>query len=350
MAAPAIRFENDFQRQTSGLSVTPDFNTRLEQEMRDPLATFGQRVLAWIKRYSWGNGSLWAIHEKTGRVRLQRDCVKELGINKRRVSQVVRYYVQRGYLIDHPKLLYLIPSPILKSPIQKSPRDADFSKTVKFMDTWKVSCSTDFESYERAKVSEKVARTERRRTEKVRRAAYEEWLKSQEPEVFEAPCTVLVPTSIEIVGRYSTATSPPDDTAYLPTEPKTHPEHKTQSVEDLILGLPAVKRLEEKLHDTLRQPLLGQITDELNGAPIDRLNDRINVRFERITSFGGLVWAAADVRKAWKAEQKRIQNAAEARRIAEVAEWRRILEPDSGESEQDREIARRCLQQRGLLA
>jgi TolA-binding protein len=48
-----------YEEQTKGLLFTKDFGTALEAIMRDELATVGQRFLAWLKRYSWGEYSLY---------------------------------------------------------------------------------------------------------------------------------------------------------------------------------------------------------------------------------------------------------------------------------------------------
>ena len=54
--------------------------------MRDPLATVGERVMAWILRRSWGEIRPLRDAERWIPIAYQSDCARELKIDKRRVS------------------------------------------------------------------------------------------------------------------------------------------------------------------------------------------------------------------------------------------------------------------------
>jgi len=87
----------EFEEATRELNFTKDFNLALEAIMRDRLATIGERVMAWCKRRAWGNYRLYWVKDN-GEPAFQVDCAAELGLDKRRVSDAMRYYVARGYL------------------------------------------------------------------------------------------------------------------------------------------------------------------------------------------------------------------------------------------------------------
>jgi hypothetical protein len=150
----------EYEAKTKGLAFTKDFLSRQEALMRDPMATVGERVMAWILRRSWGEFRLYAI-KSDGEAAFQVDCARELGIGKRRVSAAVSYYQKRGYLETHPKKLYPIISPALASP-QKVPYSPDF---LQFMEEWKVAYSSDFEE-------EKVLSSRLKEIRKVRLSLY----------------------------------------------------------------------------------------------------------------------------------------------------------------------------------
>jgi hypothetical protein len=138
----------EYETKTKGLIFTKDFQTRQEALMRDPLATVGERVMAWILRRAWGEYALYAIRDD-GTPALQIDCARDLKIDKRRVSAAVDYLKGRGYLLDIPgKKLYPSISPVLVSPPEKSEKSAEYRT---FLQSWKVAHSTDFEELEVAR-------------------------------------------------------------------------------------------------------------------------------------------------------------------------------------------------------
>src|ERR1022692_3499921 len=130
----------DFEEATRDLKFTKDFNRALEATMRDRLATIGERVMAWCKRRSWGNYSLYCVKDNSEPA-FQVDCAAELGVDKRRVSETMRYYAARGYLeIRGPaKLLYPVISPRIVGPSDPEEKSEEYRT---FLDFCEVARST----------------------------------------------------------------------------------------------------------------------------------------------------------------------------------------------------------------
>jgi hypothetical protein len=313
MAAPAIRYDGDFKQQTSELDYTPHFNTALEAVMHDRLATAGERILAWIHRNSWGRGKFHAVTE-TGKVAWQSDCAADLRIDKRRVSKVVKYLIHRGYLLDEQKLLY----PVISPQIGSQPKVAgagDFFTN--FLPEWKVAHSTDFAELE-------VSRSNVVRIRKMMLTDYKKWKgartsaeKSAAPAASERRLKSVgtyLPTS-DVCRYVGTEPSPglcdrPTDQptpAPIPEplpEPTTLPVEESNSVEKRILMLPAVRLLQKKFHSLPSPELLRKIVQNLQGAPLERFNARIEQRFQTVKSFGFLQNLALDVGNAYRQELK----------------------------------------------
>jgi len=154
----------EYEKKTRGLFFTKDFQTRQEALMHDPLATVGERVMAWILRRSWGEMVLYAMKED-GEPAYQRDCVRDLGIGKKRVSEAISYYQKRGYLENHPKRLYPVVSPALVSPDPNCKKSGEYRT---FLEEWKVTYSADFEE-------EEVLRSSLKKKVKVRLSHYTKW-------------------------------------------------------------------------------------------------------------------------------------------------------------------------------
>jgi len=154
----------EYETKTKGLIFTKDFQSRQEALMHDPLATVGERVMAWILRRSWGEYVLYAMRED-GEPAYQRDCARELKLDKVRVSRAVAYYQQRGYLEDRPKLLYPVISPVLTAP---DPKDKKLQEYATFLEDWKVANSSNFEALE-------VARSTIEEIRKVILSDYKKW-------------------------------------------------------------------------------------------------------------------------------------------------------------------------------
>lgn len=105
----ARRFQ-EFHARHGRKAFTPDFNSSLEALMQDRGATVCERVLAWAKRYAWGNYSDFAVDDE-GRPLGQVDCAEQLRIDKRQVNTAVRVWEARGYLRTEGRLIYPDDSP-----------------------------------------------------------------------------------------------------------------------------------------------------------------------------------------------------------------------------------------------
>lgn len=165
---PRVDARAEYTAATEKVGFTKDFNPSLEALMMDPTATYGQRFMAWLKRRSWGNYRLYAVLE-SGEPATQADCSRELGIEKRCISNVVAFYEERGYLYRKGKLLYPTITPQVPPLPEKSLAPLTF---LQFIEHWKVTCSADFLALE-------VARSEVERLRKVQIAAYKKWLALQ---------------------------------------------------------------------------------------------------------------------------------------------------------------------------
>lgn len=147
----------EFKALLSRFTFTADFNSSLEALMHDKLATVGQRVMAWGKRYSWGNYSPYCIGND-GRPLFQRDCCAELGLHKSQVSRTIQYYADRGYIELRGKLIFFIIEVQLK-PLPDKATDPD--SYVAFCERWKVANSSDSQELEVAEAVVKRIKTSR---------------------------------------------------------------------------------------------------------------------------------------------------------------------------------------------
>lgn len=163
-----------YDERTAKLYFTKDFNTALENVMRDRLAPAAERILAYIKRYSWGEYSLFAIGED-GFPKYQRDIELEIGIVKQTVSKTVKYLQQRGHVGDQAKLLV----PSIEYSLAGPPDGGKTRDWETFVDQWKVAHSSDFAELE-------VARSTVSRIRAVVRSDYKIWRKQREQETSAA--------------------------------------------------------------------------------------------------------------------------------------------------------------------
>lgn len=153
----------EYEAATKDLRFSKDFFPALEAIINDPLETIGTRVLAWYKRRSWGNFSLYAINDD-GSDAQQSDCALALCTRKQYVSRTINYYVKRGYLYREGKKVYPSLSPSLGPKPEKVTRSCDF---LEFYEEWKVTHSSDFRDLE-------VARSTVERIRKVILSGYRE--------------------------------------------------------------------------------------------------------------------------------------------------------------------------------
>ena len=106
----------EYERTTAGLRFTKDFNSSLEAIIRDPESTWEERFTAWLKRYAWGERSLFAIRPD-GNPRTLADAAKELGRGEHltsaraSISHAASYLESRNYLRRDGKKLYPVIDP-----------------------------------------------------------------------------------------------------------------------------------------------------------------------------------------------------------------------------------------------
>lgn len=172
----------EYEHVTEGLRFSKEFWTHQEAIMRDPMESYGTRFMAWLKRRSWGEFSLYAIRED-GWEATQQHAADELGIHKQRISAVVSYYEARGYLYREGKRLYPVIAPTPPPIDQKVLADRTF------LEYWKVQHVSDF-------LALKVALAEVARLYKVRRRARQEWEAKTGTSGTNAPASLL-----ETAGR-----------------------------------------------------------------------------------------------------------------------------------------------------
>jgi hypothetical protein len=171
--------ELEFKEETVDLFFTKDFHSAQEAIMRDRTLTPFDRVMAWLKRYSWGEQSLWAIG-KDGHPRIQADCAAELGLTKSVVSRTIAFMQARGYVENRPKMLWLVIAPVLGP---NPPLDEKSPEWTTFLEDWKVANSSNFAELE-------VARATVDKIRKIIRSDYKIWKKSQAVGT-NAPATLL---------------------------------------------------------------------------------------------------------------------------------------------------------------
>ena len=85
-----------FHARMDKAKYTMDFNTSMEAIMSDTSAAPRERVLAWIKRKSWGNLDELAIDRVGGRPLRQMDCAEELKLSRPHISRAITLLVRRG--------------------------------------------------------------------------------------------------------------------------------------------------------------------------------------------------------------------------------------------------------------
>lgn len=265
----------EWERETHQVLFSKVFNTFLEAIMRDTLESLGVRFLAWLERYSWGSYSLYAIGED-GMPKYQVDCLRDLGLDpkasKSRLSHVVHYYQQRGYLSSaHGKKLVLLVSPVLAG---LTPREVRGKEYQLFLEEWKVAHSTEWEDLE-------VARTTVRRIGKVIMADYK---KSRDADK-QARTSLL-----EIARQLPDAGSPTSSVEETPFQrdrrrilnqakaaAQTHPDdgpkqskaQQQAAAAELLFG--GITRMQLQYRNT-----------EFGAAPIERKNPRHQMLVEMI--------------------------------------------------------------------
>ena len=343
-----------FDEATRGITFTKDFNSAVEALIVDPLATYGQRFLAWLKRRSWGNYRLYAVTED-GDIATQADAERELGVDKRIISNLVRFYERRGYLYREGKAMYPVLSPQFDPNFQKVTRSSDF---LEFMESWKVTHSTDFQELE-------VARST---VERLRKVILSEYQKSQRAR------TNGVPTLYES-GRVSESNTTADERAPL--------ENGTPPLEDTLARTPqedSQKLLGRRRHDApdwhdrvanyleilpiptvLDKPMLMQITEMLSEdlvEPFEAATDpKKGTKYaatskdgKGIRNWAGVLSIAKQVAARNATTSARLaehhETANEDKQAKEIEDWKWIAEND--EDPEARDYANKKLLEHGV--
>jgi hypothetical protein len=170
----------EFTSTTDGRLFAKEFRTSQEAIMRDALETNGARVLAWIKRRSWGNFCLYCVDD-AGQPVFQADCATDLGLNAGSVSKIVSYYVARGHVARSGVAKIL--SPVVDPQIGPAPDVVDSDLAFQaFYENWKVSAGALFQEYEAAIATRKESDAIIRKIRKVIAGDYEKLHQAQQTE------------------------------------------------------------------------------------------------------------------------------------------------------------------------
>lgn len=266
-SAARKRLYAEFITRTEGRKFTKSFNSELERVMRDPLATIAERVRSWIKRYSWGHHSLYAVNQQ-GEFVGQSDCATELGIDKTSVSHAVAYLKKRGYVVDHDgRALEPVISPELKEPPK---RTRDFER---FFAEWKVAHSAEFEALSDARSTVKALT-------KVVLSDYKKWRAAQtgdghikKPEA-----------SKKSVPRERSSLRQGESAATAGDRARKAPPRRSQQPPDA----PADDAGEAALFEAIRRMQAAYPRTDFSAEPIDpqKANDRLMVQ-RLLAAIGG---------------------------------------------------------------
>jgi len=285
-------FYDEFQEATKDMKFTKDFNGSLETVMHDEMATTGQRVLAWIKRRSWGNYRLFCVMDDGVTPALQRDCCAELGIDKTRLSHTISYLVKRGYIRYEDKLLIPVISPVLRGPGKERAASAEFQA---FFEQWQVANSVDAEEL-------KVARATLKRIRIVVLSAYK---KSRASETNGGPSLVEIqktpskadpspdggaPVQSSSTEDSSVAVKPKAESSRKATTTKTNPKASGEPAVEVPAGGYASDRdelvalMKATLNRMPDKKAVRTITEalEIRGGTLREYLDDIKPRLERL--------------------------------------------------------------------
>ncbi len=130
-----------------------EFFGALEATMRDKLNTNGERVMAWVRRRSWGKYSLYCVLDDRSPA-YAADCARELKLNPGTVSHILAFKESRGYLKRRgiSKVIYPMMEPELGPEPEKVEHEAAYAA---FIEGWKVANATTFEELEVAEATVK---------------------------------------------------------------------------------------------------------------------------------------------------------------------------------------------------
>lgn len=334
MSAPPVRRIDEgrqqFDQATEKLLFTKDFNTSLEAIMGDKLATYSERITAWIKRRSWGNFSLYCIDEQSRTSLCQADCARELGIDRRRVSETFKYLEKRAYLELRRKLIYALidPSegpPALNSHSEDVSKSGESGQFRTFLEEWKTAHSSDFCALEAARSSVK-------NIQKVLLSDYKKWRaarKNRGPSLIE---------SIESI-----------ESKVSPSVGNNHEDGLTDQsrLQEIADAVPEV--LLEQTGEQLSDTLLRKVSEELKDTPLPLFTQKSLDKRSKFTSLGFLVNVAQDASRSWhrtshaRAAAVASQSTAMQRQNAEALRCARAILDDPASSEIDKAQAREAI-------
>ena len=165
----------DFTAAMDGRPFVRDAFDSVDPMIADKFNVVSVRVLQWIKRHSWGNLCLYCVGGD-GRILIQADCARDLGLHPGTVSKVLHYLKMRGYSVKDLKMLTPIIAPKLDPP-EKVAESATFPE---FLEYLKVANTATFDALQAAQLAKKVAAEAAAPLEKVVRAEFRRWRQAQQ--------------------------------------------------------------------------------------------------------------------------------------------------------------------------
>ncbi|MGA7234109.1 MAG: hypothetical protein WBY44_00415 [Bryobacteraceae bacterium] len=118
--------------------------------------------------------------------------------------------------------------------------------------------------------------------------------------------------------------------------------------------MPTVRQLQKRLHSMPSPELLRKIAQNLQGAPLEGFNARIEQRFSSVKTFGFLQHLASDVGNSYRQAcqpDERLEttqrNESEVQRRLKIEAWKAIA-ADPDESPQAKAEAKKFLEAEGL--
>lgn len=284
----------DFKAANSGLFVR-DPHAAVEAICADPLSSNAERVLAWIKRTSWGNYRLFCVREN-GTPALQADCARSLKMNKGVLSKVVRYLERRDFVRLEGKLLYPVLSPNpAQRPSKKLHRGATFSA---FLEDWKVAHGATFHELEVAEATVKKIRL-------VITGEYKRFLAGQQNGA----------ASLLKDSEDSKTLDPPSSSSEpSPAEPTTTTAPTLESLESRIVGVFVSAEKDNPTPKQMRAALDRLPKDARAG---DAFLETLIAKMARVKHGGGLEWAMDGFVAAWPSIVQKLDLADELKRARE---------------------------------
>jgi hypothetical protein len=256
--------QNAYHKATDHLLFTKDFNTALEAWRDDPLETPAARLLAWVKRSSWGRWSLYCVDE-AGKPAYQVNAAADLHLDKRRVSDTVDYLVKRGYIGKDGKVLYPVISPVPADiPFRSDPKSEEHGL---FLEQWKVAHSTDFHEFE-------VARSLVKTYRKVLLSEYKKW---------KALRTNAAPSLLEEEEGLEEDPTPSQPVLSEP-EPIPEPEEPAGRLVVVPKNIPSTQNPPEEVRGEVRAYMENIVRPGLTKEIVDEVASHITTK-ERLEAF-----------------------------------------------------------------